>query len=135
MRRKRPHSGRAVGKKIADEACKQCGRTSLIEVAPIAELTAFIHTVPPETCLLFCYENETRQGIKTVLQKAAAAGVQSFVLLIGPEGGFTLAEAEAIEQAGGNSVTLGPRILRAETAAVAALTVVQYENGDLGTKI
>ena len=121
------------GQKIADEACKQCGRTSLIEVAPIAELQAFVSTVPEGACLLFCYENETQQGIKRVLRQAAAMGVQTFILLIGPEGGFTLAEAAAIEQAGGHSVTLGPRILRAETAAVAALTVVQYENGDLGS--
>jgi 16S rRNA (uracil1498-N3)-methyltransferase len=54
------------------------------------------------------------------------------VLLIGPEGGFTLDEAQAVQEAGGKAVTLGPRILRAETAAVAAVTVAQYENGDLG---
>lgn len=55
------------------------------------------------------------------------------MLLIGPEGGFTLEEAEAVVKAGGQSVTLGPRILRAETAAVAGLSIVQYEKGDLGS--
>ncbi len=118
--------------KIADEAAKQCGRTSLIEVAAIADLIPYVQGRSGHTKLLFCYENETQQGIKKTLREAAEEGVKDFVILIGPEGGFTLEEAEAIEQAGGASVTLGPRILRAETAAVAALTVVQYENGDLG---
>ena len=54
------------------------------------------------------------------------------VLLVGPEGGFSLDEAKAVAEAGGHSVTLGPRILRAETAALAALAVAQYAKGDLG---
>lgn len=54
------------------------------------------------------------------------------VLLVGPEGGFSLDEAAAVAAASGHSVTLGPRILRAETAALTALAVVQYEKGDLG---
>ncbi len=53
-------------------------------------------------------------------------------LVIGPEGGFTLDEAELLRQHGARSVTLGPRILRAETAAIAAMSAVQYELGDLG---
>ena len=118
--------------KIADEACKQCGRTSLIEVAALMDIEKYIAQLPENACLLFCYENETQQGIKATLREAEARGVHDFVVLIGPEGGFSLAEAEATLRAGGHSVTLGPRILRAETAAVAALTVVQYENGDLG---
>ena len=65
--------------------------------------------------------------------RALPASVREITLLVGPEGGFTLAEAEAITRAGGVSVTLGPRILRAETAAVAAMSIVQYARGDLGS--
>ena len=65
--------------------------------------------------------------------RALPASVREITLLVGPEGGFTLAEAEAIARAGGVSVTLGPRILRAETAAIAALSIAQYERGDLGS--
>ena len=51
--------------------------------------------------------------------------------MIGPEGGFAPAEAETAKQAGMQSVSLGPRILRCETAPLAALSVVMYETGNL----
>ena len=78
---------------------------------------------------LFCYENETVKSVKECRRQSDASRV---TLLIGPEGGFTPEEAAAVEAHGGISVTMGSRILRAETAAVAALSVVQYEKGDLG---
>jgi 16S rRNA (uracil1498-N3)-methyltransferase len=81
------------------------------------------------TEIVFCYENEEEYTVKSCLQ---AAQGKRLVLLIGPEGGFTLEEAAQVQASGGKAVTLGPRILRAETAAVAAVTVAQYENGDLG---
>ena len=114
--------------KIADEAAKQCGRTALVTVEPIADLTSFLTSNAADGKLLFCYENEEQTGVKTQLR---AAKGNPLTMLIGPEGGFTLAEAEAVMRAGGTSVTLGPRILRAETAAVTALTIAQYECGDL----
>ena len=79
---------------------------------------------------LFCYENEAKVSVRDCLQQTIS---ERYLLLIGPEGGFTLEEAEAVIKAGGQSVTLGPRILRAETAAVAGLSIVQYEKGDLGS--
>ena len=51
--------------------------------------------------------------------------------MVGPEGGFDPAEAEAAVQAGMKSVSLGPRILRCETAPMAALTALMYESGNL----
>lgn len=115
--------------KIADEAAKQCGRSALVKVAPIVRLADFL-AKEREGTLLFCYENEERTTLHAGLKKSTA---DAFTILVGPEGGFTLAEAEAAERAGGVSVTLGPRILRAETASLAALTAVQYEKGDLGS--
>lgn len=117
--------------KIADEAAKQCGRTALIEVSPITDLLSFCQNMQQEkTDVVFCYENEEQETAKECLKNLAGHKV---VLLVGPEGGFALPEAEAIIKAGGHSVTLGPRILRAETAAIAGLSIVQYEKGDLGS--
>lgn len=116
--------------KIAEEAAKQCGRTALTEVAPITDLSALLQSYGGEnTEIVFCYENEDETTVKSCLQ---AVKGKRLILLIGPEGGFTLDEAAQVQSAGGRAVTLGPRILRAETAAVAAVTVAQYENGDLG---
>lgn len=117
--------------RIADEAAKQCGRTALLTVAPIQGIQEFLaeEAAREDSVLIFCYENESEQ---TVREKLQAGKARRIVLLIGAEGGFTLEEAERVTAAGGVSVTLGPRILRAETAAMAAMAVVQYECGDLG---
>lgn len=116
--------------KIADEAAKQCGRTALLKVRPIVTLGQFIADMQStDSSLVFFYENENEQSAKEYLRSLKA---KQIVLLVGPEGGFSLDEAKLIEEAGGKSVTLGPRILRAETAALTAIAVTQYENGDLG---
>ncbi len=117
--------------KIADEAAKQCGRTKLLQVEPIVGIKEFLAKSGfwEDNPLYFCYENEEQKTIKEALQASKA---EKASVLIGPEGGFTLDEAKSIEEAGGQSVTLGPRILRAETAAIASLSVIQYELGDLG---
>ena len=118
--------------KIAEEAAKQCGRTRVPEVLPVVPLADWLKEPkePKEGALLFCYENEDQQPIKAAL-RALPEDVRRITVLIGPEGGFSLPEAAAITEAGGQSVTLGPRILRAETAAIAAMSIVQYEKGDL----
>ena len=117
--------------KIADEAAKQCGRTKLLQVEPIVGIKEFLAKsgFREENPLYFCYENEEQKTIKEALTNSQAGKA---TVIIGPEGGFTLEEAQALEEAGGQSVTLGPRILRAETAAIASLSVIQYELGDLG---
>lgn len=115
--------------KIADEAAKQCGRTALLEVSPIQSFADFLASEADDAEFVFFYENENKETVKSYLREL---NKKRIVLLVGPEGGFTLDEATAAIKAGGHSVTLGPRILRAETAAVAAMTVVQYEKGDLG---
>lgn len=116
--------------KIANEAAKQCGRTALLKVRPIVTLGQFIADMQAtDSSLVFFYENENEQSAKEYLRSLKA---KQIVLLVGPEGGFSLDEAKLIEEAGGKSVTLGPRILRAETAALTAIAVTQYENGDLG---
>ena len=117
--------------KIADEAAKQCGRSALMRVAAIAPLSALLQDADlfgaPDTAAVFCYEAERTQSMRTVLRSVDARRI---VLIVGAEGGFSPAEAAAIQAAGAQSVSLGRLILRAETAALAALSVTQYELGN-----
>ena len=118
--------------KIADEAAKQCGRRMLMRVAPIVSLTELLrdpaYIGAADTATVFCYEQEERQSMRTVLGGTEARRV---TLIVGAEGGFSPAEAAAVTAAGGQSVSLGHRILRAETASLTALAVTQYELGNL----
>lgn len=120
--------------KIADEAGKQCGRSRLPVVMPVQTFKAWLREAAAEqgdaVAVCMCYENELQQGMKDFLQGQKAA--KRFVAIIGPEGGFSLAEAALAKELGIASVSLGTRILRAETAAISAAAVIQYENGDLG---
>lgn len=124
----------AKWQKIANEAGKQCGRSLLPEVAEIMPLASWLREIKEEqtadTAICMCYENEEQQGIKEFLRSEAAC--HKFIVIVGPEGGFSLAEAALARELGIASVSLGTRILRAETAAISAVTIVQYENGDLG---
>ena len=117
--------------KIADEAAKQCGRQALMPVAAIAPLSALLRNPElfgaPDTAVVFCYEGEREQSLRTRLH---GFSVRRVVLIVGAEGGFSPAEAAAIQAAGAQSVSLGRLILRAETAALAALSVTQYELGN-----
>ena len=120
--------------KIADEAGKQCGRSRLPEVQPVQPFGEWLREMAGEqsgdTAICMCYENELQQGMKDFLQGQRTA--KRFVVIIGPEGGFSLAEAALAKEMGIASVSLGTRILRAETAAISAVALIQYENGDLG---
>ena len=120
--------------KIADEAAKQCGRRTLMRVAPVVSLTELLrdpaYIYAADTATVFCYEQEERQSMRTVLGGTEARRV---TLIVGAEGGFSPAEAAAVTAAGGQSVSLGHRILRAETASLTALAVTQYELGNLDT--
>lgn len=119
--------------KIANEAAKQCGRSTLLRVAEIAPLSALLGQTElfaaPDTAVVFCYEGERTQSIRTILRSVDAHRI---VLIVGAEGGFSPAEAAAIRAAGAQAVSLGHLILRAETAALAALSVTQYELGNFG---
>lgn len=109
---------------IAIEAAEQCGRTRLPVLAEPLPLATFLQQ--PNGHLLFADET----GGAPLATTAAALGSGPATLLIGPEGGFMPEEREAILAAGAHGVSLGPRILRAETAALAALSVHMASAGD-----
>jgi 16S rRNA (uracil1498-N3)-methyltransferase len=112
---------------IIQEAAEQSRRGRLPELAQAMPLEAAIQHAQGNSLLLMPWEEATGQNLKTVLKKVDA---QSIALFIGPEGGFTTAEASMFQAAGGHLVKLGPRILRAETAALAACAAILYELGD-----
>ena len=127
---KKAEARRERWQRIADEAAKQCGRTALLTVAPILSLGDWLTKRPPEDgAAFFCYEAEEKNTLGAWL---ADQNAKAYTALIGPEGGFTPAEAEQAKAGGVTAVTLGSRILRAETAAVATLAIVQHIKGDLG---
>lgn len=110
--------------KIAREAAIQSGGFPP-KIFPITNLEEFLKRAPKN--LLFFYENEEDMPIKTAL-----LGMEENIsFLIGPEGGFSQSEAEQIINAGAKSATLGKRILRAETAALVAATLIMYEKGEM----
>jgi 16S rRNA (uracil1498-N3)-methyltransferase len=113
----------------AIEACEQCGVIWIPEVAPVESLCEALKSWPPERLLVFCDEEADQASPLDALAAVRADGGVS--LLIGPEGGFDDSERAAILSAPRVlRLSLGPRILRADTAAVAALTLIQATLGD-----
>lgn len=126
--------------KIADEAAKQSKRSAKVNVKEPVSFKNAIKTVEDYSLSLVPYELEQSIGIKTALldfkvnhniEKSLEAKVK-IAIWIGPEGGISPKEIEALTELLAKPVTLGPRILRTETAGFAAVTAVQYELGDLG---
>lgn len=111
------------------EAAEQCGVLALPEIRPEIRFPEWLKALPAGQLLVFCDEDAEPADPVTLLR--GHAGHQGIVVLVGPEGGFDPAEREAL-LARENScrISLGPRILRADTAAVAALAVVQTALGD-----
>ena len=119
----RADSRRAHWQKVAISACEQCGRNRIPEVHPLAAL---------DDCL-----REPQEGLKLLLTprsdlplSMAVEGKTAFVLAAGPEAGFDADEEAAFAAAGFTPVKLGPRVLRTETAALAALAALSALRGD-----
>ena len=114
----------------AVEAAEQCGGTFVPEVADLVALDRLLDGWPADRHLLWCDEDLAGQGVCPLPQGGKG---QPWAILTGPEGGFSASEQtrlRALPQLVPTS--LGPRILRADTAAVAALTLWQAQLGDWG---
>jgi 16S rRNA (uracil1498-N3)-methyltransferase len=110
----------------AVEAAEQCGGTYVPEVTGLQKLGTLLASWPADRQLMFC--DEALAGAGATLR---AAGGERWAILIGPEGGFSETERARLSALPfAHPVSLGPRILRADTAAVAALTVWQQALGD-----
>lgn len=113
----------------AIEAAEQCERLTVPEIRTPGKLTAIFENWPTGRHLMVCAEHGAAQGIDHTLRSAAEN--EEWAILIGPEGGFAPSELDQLRAMPFASlVSLGPRILRAETAALAALTCWQAVLGD-----
>lgn len=109
--------------KTAREAAKQCGRGKIPKVTMPITIKELVQADLPEF-LLFPYEEERTSSVREALSQKTAGTAGIF---IGPEGGFDPDEAALLQKMGAHTVSLGPRILRTETAGLATLTMLLYE--------
>jgi 16S rRNA (uracil1498-N3)-methyltransferase len=132
----RPEGGRAQTRKerwrkLAVEALKQCRRGDLMQIDDIVGFERLIECAPAHDLRIVFWEKSC-EPLTAQRFSGSPAGPASVLIVLGPEGGFAEEEVRAAEAAGFISASLGPRVLRAETAAIAACAIVQHLFGDLG---
>jgi 16S rRNA (uracil1498-N3)-methyltransferase len=116
-------------RRIVIEAAEQCGRGRVPEVDPPMLFEEAVRSAPG--LRLLPWEAERSQGLKSYL-RGLSEPPRAVSLVIGPEGGFVRGEADLAREVGCVLVSLGPRILRSETAGIVAAALVMYELGELG---
>jgi 16S rRNA (uracil1498-N3)-methyltransferase len=121
-------------KRILREAAEQCGRAAVPELLAPRTLATALAEQSEATLTLFAWEGERETTLRDALTVAHQGLFRPahVALFIGPEGGFSAEEAQLAVQHGAQIVTLGQRILRAETAALAAAAIILYEFAELG---
>lgn len=118
--------------KIAESAAKQSKRDIIPEVQAVQSMSEMLANCTCTTKII-AYECEDRLSLKAALRAAeASGGISQLLLIIGPEGGISESELDEARRAGAVPVSLGRRILRAETAGLVAMSAIFYETGDLG---
>ncbi|PKM83060.1 MAG: 16S rRNA (uracil(1498)-N(3))-methyltransferase [Firmicutes bacterium HGW-Firmicutes-14] len=128
--RKKAAARQARWQRVAEEAAKQSGRTVVPQVSEPVGFETALAGLPAGCLALMPWEEESLTGIRTVLQGNTNA--VEIAVFIGPEGGFSRREAELARVRRVIPVSIGPRIMRTETAGIAAVAVIMYELGDLG---
>lgn len=113
--------------RVALEAAKQCGQNWLPAVHGPVSLKAFFAGNPKFDLMLIASLQPDAQPLKRVLAEVAVRQPRSVLILVGPEGDFTPAEVNLAKAAGCRPITLGPIILRTETAALYCLSVLSHE--------
>ena len=119
-------------KKISKEALKQCNRGRIMEIGPTVSFEDTFNISKQSSLKIAFWENESKSLNLALAQ--SNKHFNSIFIMIGPEGGFTSQEIEKAKACGFITATLGPRILRAETATIAASVLIQYLFGDIGIK-
>ncbi|MBI6037488.1 16S rRNA (uracil(1498)-N(3))-methyltransferase [Clostridium perfringens] len=122
--------------KIALEACKQSKRTVIPQVLEPMDFKEVLEKIDKLDLMVIPYENATGYGIRDMVNSIENKdSIKNVGIMVGPEGGFEESEIEALKEKGAHIVTLGPRILRTETAGFTCISLIQYELGDLGGNI
>lgn len=115
---------------IANEACKQCGRTDLVRVEDIiTSNNELLDRLSEYDVNIFAYENENKKSsLHETMEYVNKRKYRNISMIIGPEGGFSLDEAKDIKSLENTKcISLGTRILRAETAAINLISIIMYE--------
>lgn len=120
--------------KIVLAATQQCGRGDLLEVRPASALEELLREFgqSANAAGLFPYEGEGQLGLRQALSTLAQNRPDEIWLFVGSEGGFSLGEVQRFGELNLPPVSLGPQILRVETACVVVLTTIKYELGLMG---
>ena len=114
----------------AEEAAKQSGRVKVPRIEGVTDFYSLLKRARNFDLGIISWEEEKKgRGLKTALTKGRPRP-ESILLLIGPEGGFTVQEVAEAGKAGLLPLSLGPLILRAETAAIATVAIIAYELRD-----
>jgi len=117
--------------RIVEEAARQCGRPDVPVVSVAASLKEAVASLAPGTKVLVLDESEHTVTLSQAFAPLAGTEVP-VAFVVGPEGGLSRAEVEALKGAGASPVSLGKLILRTETAALAGLAVLRHLDGELG---
>lgn len=120
--------------KIVVSATQQCGRGELLKIHELTRFESLIKTINPnaQNWCLFAYEGPTQTAVQVEIKRLKsqfAAFPDNIYILVGSEGGFSSQEVEQIQHLGLNPVTLGPQILRVETACLTLVAILKYEFG------
>ena len=119
-------------RKIVAEAAKQSQRATVPTVDEPVEFEQLDHLLHALDVVLVPWEESAHTGIGEALRAAGATGTTKVGVVIGPEGGMETAEVDRLIETGAVPVTLGPTILRTETAGIVAVALASYELGGLG---
>jgi 16S rRNA (uracil1498-N3)-methyltransferase len=121
--------------RIALEACKQSKRSLIPNINIPMEFEELLIKLKDMDLIVVPYENKEGDGIKKLISNLTNTQIENIAIIVGPEGGFEEEEILKLEDLEAHIVTLGPRILRTETAGFVALSLLMYELGDLGGNI
>jgi len=131
--KKRLSARRKRWEKIAIEALKQCRRGHVTEICKTVTFNDVIKIDDGCDLKIVFWENESKP-VSDAFQQVHDRHYRKILAVLGPEGGFSEKEIEDARACGFVTASLGPRILRSETAAIAACTILQYLFGDMGLK-
>ena len=115
--------------KIAGEAARCCHSSHIAKIAKVSSFEDMLSSASGEELRLIFWEEEFQKTIKDMLTDKTFDATKDFFIVVGPEGGFSKDEVILAKKAGFISVSLGKQILKVETAAVAIISIIQYEKG------
>lgn len=128
---KKAEERRERWQRIAREAAKQCRRQRIPRVMDVLSWQQAMQNITGDFQGILLWESEDTKSLKETLFSMNCRN--PVYVFVGPEGGFTKEEVALAKEKGVSTVTLGPRILRTETAGMAALSIIMYQLGDLGS--